>query len=87
LYASSGRQDVHHALAESTGWAERDLHPARHLGPCRRILRDHHRHERGSVAHRWCRKLLPPDEELARVQPVAQGHRRDDRGRIERFAS
>ena len=49
----------------------------------RRILRDHHRHEPGSLAHRRGREPLAPDEQLARVQPVAPRHRRDRRRRVE----
>ena len=37
----------------------------------------------GASRRRRCRELLPPDEELARVQPVAPGHRRDGGRRIE----
>ena len=48
-----------------------------------RVLRDHHRHERGSLARRRGREPLPPDEELARVQPVAPRHRRDGARRVE----
>ena len=65
------RADAHHRRAE------RDLHPARRLGRCRAVLRDHHRHEPRSFARCRCRELLAPDEELARVQPVAPRHRRD----------
>lgn len=62
---------------------ERDLHPASPLGRGRIVLRHQHRHESGSLAHRRCRELLAPDEQLAGVQPVAPRHRRGGRRRVE----
>src|SRR3954452_14162108 len=63
--------------------AERDLDPARHPGRCRVVLRDHHRHGPGRLTRRRCCEPLAPNEELARVQTVAPGHRRDRGRRVE----
>src|SRR4051812_13961344 len=65
------------------GRAERDLDPARRPGRCRGVLRDHYPHELGRFACCRCRELLAPDEQLARVQPVAARHRRDRARRVE----
>src|SRR3954452_14619365 len=66
---------------------ERDLHPPRGLWGRRPVLGQQHRHEHLLAECHGRRRaplqLLPPGEQLARVQPVAPGHRRGGRGRVQ----
>src|SRR4051794_2129472 len=62
---------------------EHDRDPASGLGRGGALTRHQHRHEPRRVTGRRGRELLPPDEQPARVQPVAPRHRRGGRGRVE----